>query len=207
MKLKKWEIALIIALAVTVLVGVGAGASREQSDLSGDLIRLHVVANSDSAEDQALKLKVRDKILEYLSGSLNGVQDQATAIDVINARLNQIITVAENEVKSEGYDYSVTARLDFEQFPTKNYATFALPAGGYEALRVMIGSGQGANWWCVIFPPLCTSAALGTADAQDAFSNLSKDQASLITTDSPKYVVKFKTIEIVDKIKNWLGNI
>ena len=203
MKLKKWELALIVALAVTVLAGIGAGAAREQTELSDKLIRLHVVANSDSDADQALKLAVRDRILASLTGILDGVTDRSAAVELIGANLDRIVAVSEAEIISEGYDYAVTAKLDYEQFPTRNYATFSLPAGGYEALRVTIGSGQGHNWWCVIFPPLCTSAALG--DGQDAVSGLSKDQVSLITADSPQYVVKFKTIEIVDKVKNWLG--
>jgi len=203
MKFKKWEIALIVALAVTLLAGIGSGAAREQSGLSDKLIRLHVVANSNSPEDQALKLKARDRILDSLSGVLDGVTDRDTAIGLISENLDRIVAVSEDEIRSEGYDYSVTARVDYEQFPTRNYDTFSLPAGGYEALRVIIGSGQGANWWCVIFPPLCTSAAFG--GGQGAFGDLSKDQVSLITGDSPRYVVKFKTIEIIDKVRGWLG--
>ena len=200
MKLKKWEIALIAALIFTFLLG--AGLKKQQTDLSEKLIRLHVVANSDSDEDQALKLKVRDGILEDVRVVLDGVTERCEAVSLVEENLNEIIAGARETVLENGYDYDVTASIAVESFPTRDYDTFSLPAGEYTSLRVVIGSGGGHNWWCVIFPPLCVSAA---TDAEEAFNNLTDEQIRLITEDGPEYVLKFKSIELLDKFKTLLG--
>lgn len=200
MKLKKWELALILALGITFLCG--AALSRDQKALSDKLIRLHVVANSDSETDQALKLKVRDKILEDVGSMLDGVTDRDKAVKLIDANLDTIVRDAKEVVKSEGYVYDVSASITVEEFPTREYDTFSLPAGKYESLRVVIGSGQGHNWWCVIFPPLCDSAA---TEKQEVMQQLTDEQIQLITSDKPAYVLKFKSIELLDKLKALLG--
>ena len=184
MKLKKWEIALIIALAFTLLAG--AKLSGEQQALSDKLIRLHVVANSDSDADQALKLDVRDRILEALTVKLGGVTERAAAVAVIEACLPEIETCAEEELRRQGYGYAVTAELAQEPFPTRDYDTFSLPAGVYESLRVEIGDGTGRNWWCVVFPPICAETAM---DASPAMSALTDEEVSLITEDSARYEI------------------
>jgi stage II sporulation protein R len=202
MKLKKWELALLIALAVTFLcAAAGAGLSREQVDLSEKLIRLHVVANSDTEADQVLKLRVRDAIVNDLSGFLNGVTDRGAALKLIGNSLDAISGKASAVVRAEGYDYPVSAKLAVEDFPTREYDSFSLPAGKYTALRIVIGSGQGHNWWCVVFPPLCTTAAMNDAEALKILTDEEKD---LIKQDKPRYVIKFKSIEIIDKIRAWL---
>jgi stage II sporulation protein R len=201
MKLKKWELALIIALVITFLCG--ATLTKEQSALSDKLIRLHVIANSDSEEDQKLKLEVRDKILETVSVLLEGVTDRGEAVELLKNDMEKIITAAEAEVRARGYDYSVAAEIGLEAYPTREYETFSLPAGDYVSLRVLIGDAAGRNWWCVIFPPLCVSAASGMDE--EALSTLSDEEVALITSDSPEYVVKFKAIELVGKLKGWLG--
>lgn len=200
MKLKKWELALIVALAVTFLCG--AAVSNEQQDLSGKLIRLHVVANSDSADDQALKLKVRDGILEQVSILLKDVTDQAEAVKLLEANISQIIKASTKVVSTNGYKYAVTAGITQEEFPTRDYDTFSLPAGEYTALRVVIGSGKGHNWWCVVFPPLCLTAA---TDSEETMQQLTDEQIKLITSDEPEYVLKFKSIEFLSKLKKIVG--
>lgn len=200
MKLKKWEIALICALVLTFLCG--AALAKEQEDLSGKLIRLHVVANSDSDEDQALKLQVRDSILEYLTALLEGTTDREKAVEIIESRMDSIVEVSEAVIREQGYGYQAAAIIAAEDFPTREYDTFSLPAGEYTSLRIVIGGGGGRNWWCVIFPPLCMSAA--TADSE-AFRQLTDEQIRLITSDEPEYVIKFKSIEWLNKIKTWLG--
>jgi stage II sporulation protein R len=200
MKLKKWELALILALVITFLCG--AALSKEQEDLSNKLIRLHVVANSDTDEDQALKLKVRDKILENLEGLLKDVTERDAAVKLINDNMATIIADAKAVVTAEGYAYEVAAKIAVEDFPTRNYDTFSLPAGKYTSLRVILGEGNGHNWWCVVFPPLCVTAA---TDAKEALKTLSDEEVKLITSDDPKYVIKFKSIELFEKFKEWLG--
>jgi stage II sporulation protein R len=203
MKLKKWELALIIALVITILCGAGGAAmSKEQQALSDKLIRLHVVANSDSQEDQALKLKVRDKILEDIGGLLSGITDRDAAVKSINAHMDSIIADSKEVIQTAGYTYHVTAKITVEEFPTRQYDTFSLPAGKYTSLLVIIGTGSGHNWWCVIFPPLCLTAA---TDSKAAFKKLSDEQIKLITSDAPQYVLKFKSIELWNEFKAWLG--
>ncbi len=200
MKLKKWELALIAALVFTFIMG--AGLRKEQTDLSEKLIRLHVVANSDSDEDQALKLKVRDGILNDVAAILDGVTSREEAVRLVEENLDEILSGARDVVLENGYNYSVTASISVEKFPTRDYETFSLPAGEYTSLRVVIGSGCGHNWWCVIFPPLCVSAA---TDAEEVFSSLSDEEMRLITEDGPEYVFKFKSIELLEKLKLMLG--
>jgi stage II sporulation protein R len=201
MKLKKWELALIIALVITFVSG--AALTKEQAALSDKLIRLHVIANSDSEEDQALKLHVRDKVLEAAAVILDGVTDRGEAIELIQKELDKIIAAAGEEIQARGYDYPVTAEIGLESYPTRDYKTFSLPAGEYVSLRVVIGEGAGKNWWCVIFPPLCLSAA--TELDEEALSTLTDEEVALITSDSPEYTVKFKAMEILEKLKGWLG--
>jgi stage II sporulation protein R len=200
MKLKKWELALIIALVITFLCG--AALKKEQQALSDKLIRLHVVANSDSEADQALKLQVRDRILAEITPLLDGVTDRDAAADIISRNMLSVIAASEEVIGKEGYDYTVTAKLAVEDFPTRDYDTFSLPAGEYTALRVEIGAAAGHNWWCVIFPPLCMTAA---TDDEEAFRQLSDEQIKLITSDEPEYVIKFKSIEWLQKLLTWLG--
>lgn len=119
------------------------------------LIRLHVVANSDSAFDQVLKKQVRDKIILDLRPEFLGSQDIQSARAMLEANLGRIRETACREIKARGKDYPVDVELASYAFPTKHYGAFVLPAGDYEAVRVVIGAGGGANWWCVLFPPLC----------------------------------------------------
>lgn len=198
MKLKKWEIALFIALAVTILTGTGL--SKEQRTLSDKLIRLHVVANSDSEGDQALKLCVRDRILAELSEKLDGVQSRDEAAEMIKQSLPEIEATAAAEVRRQGYDYTVRAGLTQETFPTREYDTFSLPAGVYESLRVEIGAGTGRNWWCVVFPPICAETAM---EDEAAMSMLTHREIALITEDGTEYVVKFKILELLGRLKGW----
>ena len=196
MKLKVWEIALVIAV-VAALLG-GTALAREQAELSSKLIRLHVVPNSDSKEDQALKTAVRDKVLEMTQPLLKGITDRDLARAVLAEYLPAIEEAAAETVRENGFDYTVTATLGMESLPTRRYETFALPAGDYLSLRVTIGEGGGGNWWCVVYPPLCFAAAEGDVEA---FAGLTDEEVRLITEETPRYVIKFKTLEIFHKIK------
>ena len=198
MKLKKWEIALIIALVFTVLCSVGV--ARDQRRLSDKLIRLHVVANSDSEADQALKLAVRDRVTAFFAPLLTGITERSDAEMVIRENLDTVTEVARGEIFAQGYGYAVTAKITVEEFPTREYDTFSLPAGKYEALRIEIGDAAGRNWWCVVFPPLCAAPAMDALPV----SALTPDEVALITEDSAEYVVRFKAIEFLSKLRVWL---
>ena len=201
-KLKRWEIALLMGLIMTALAGVWLGA--EQTALADKVIRLHVIANSDSSEDQALKLAVRDRVLEAAEGLYPLDADLGWARAVLEENLEALAAAGQAEVEARGYGYPVTARLERCWFPTKEYGDFALPAGTYEALRVVIGDGAGENWWCVAFPPLCLGAASETVDEAAQAGLFTDGQAKLIRQEEG-YVLKFKCLELLGQLQGWFA--
>lgn len=200
MKLKIWEISLMIAVVVAVLYGVVLDS--DQSELSDKLIRLHVVANSDTDEDQELKLIVRDAVLEEIDGIMDGDETKAEAQEKIEGSLTVLQETVQETVTEQGDANSVAVTLEQEHFPTREYDTFSLPAGDYMSLRVSIGEAAGHNWWCVVFPPLCVAAAEG--EETIGASSLTDEEVALITGEDSGYVVKFKALEILDDIQRAL---
>lgn len=192
-KLRTWECALLLAFSLTLVTGVWAAGS--QSALAGQVVRLHVIANSDSEADQALKLQVRDGVLAAAGNCLDGVTDRKTAETILSGKLQSLADAGAAVVARAGYDYPVTVSLEDCWFPTKEYDDFALPAGTYRALRVVIGEGEGHNWWCVVFPPLCLGSVSETVEDAAAMAGLSGDEISLITGEDEGYIVKFKILE------------
>ncbi len=201
-KLYPLEIALLLALAVTALWG--AWSLQRQDRLERKTIRLHVVANSDEAADQALKLQVRDRVLTLAEDILTEADNRRDAMERLEAALPAVETAAEEEIARQGYDYAVTARLEQTEFPHKTYGDFALPAGEYTALRVVIGEGRGQNWWCVVFPPLCTTAASDRSETAIA-AGWEQDDLDLVTEADQGYVLKFRSVELWEAIRRWLG--
>ena len=201
-KLKLWELALVLGLLVTLCTGAWLG--REQAELAGQVIRLHVIANSDSEEDQALKLEVRDRILERAQALYPEHATLEEARAALEESLPELSRIGEQTVKAAGYDYPVTAQLTQCWFPTKEYEDFALPAGDYTALRIVIGEGEGQNWWCVAFPPLCLGAASQSVEEAAQAGYFDADQTALITGESEGYVLKFKGMELLGELKQFL---
>ena len=174
-----------------------------EEEIYESVVRLHVLANSDSDEDQALKLKVRDAILAYVSPRVIDAKSREEAIAILNGEMDSIKTIASDVVKSEGYDYSLDVTLTLEEYPTRNYEAMSFPSGEYVSLRVLIGEAEGQNWWCVLFPPLCLSAASEKAENEEAFIavGLNSDQYKIITeNEDGKYYLRFKLLEA---IKQW----
>ena len=201
MKTKKlWiiELALFLAFAAALLWGIRA--VHTQQEISDKVVRLHVVANSDSEEDQALKLRVRDAILARTTALLEASADRSDAEGLIRGQLLELEELAKKEIAAAGYDYTVEAELTEMDFPTKEYESFTLPAGNYLALRVSIGEGKGQNWWCVVFPPLCTAAA-AEVPASALAAGFSQEEVRLITGEDEGYVLKFKTLEWLEALK------
>ena len=200
---KKFYVAIVILLVLMMAVSfLPVHGEREIYDT---VVRLHVLANSDTEEDQALKLKVRDAVLEVSAPMVEDCTTQAEAIDALTAHLSDLETAAAATITAEGYDYPVTVLLGEEDYPTRTYESCAFPAGTYVSLRVLIGDAEGQNWWCCLFPPLCLSAATAKADNEDAFIQvgLTKDQYGIITeTGKTKYKVRFKLLEVLE---DWLG--
>lgn len=199
-KLRRWELALLLGVAVAALVGVWLDG--QQAALADKVIRLHVIANSDSPADQALKLQVRDRILEQAGDLFTAGATPDEAAEILAGHLDELARAGAETVEEAGYSYPVTASLeDGVWFPTKEYADFALPAGNYRALRVTIGEGDGRNWWCVVFPPLCLGSVTETTEETASAGGFDAEQVSLITGESGGYVVKFKALELIEELK------
>ncbi len=190
MKLRPWELTLMLMTAALLFcLAVG---SRDQRQLAGQVVRLHVLANSDSDEDQALKLEVRDAVLAETEPLLSGAADRGAAEQVIADHLSDINAAGQAVVDEAGYPYTVHTELTTCYFPTREYTDFSLPAGEYRALRVEIGKAEGHNWWCVVYPPLCT---VGVEETEPASLGLNEDEIGLITQDSTEYVIRFQCVE------------
>ena len=165
-------------------------------DISERVLRLHVIAASDSAEDQAIKLKVRDAILAKTAGKMDGVATREEARTALENMLPQIEKAGNHCLSQLGYTDTVTAELCTMYFSTRRYDTVTLPAGEYEALRVTIGEGRGQNWWCVVYPPMCLSGACET-ELADVLTDYETD----IVTDTERYRVRFKVVEWYQLLK------
>ena len=197
-RLKIWEIILFVGLLA--FLASGAMALRTQDDLSNKVVRLHVLANSDSEEDQALKLLVRDAVLERAENVLVQTSDRAEAEGKLRGQLLEFERAAAEVIREEGYDYTVTVELADTEFPTRAYDGFTLPAGEYLALRVLIGEAAGQNWWCVVFPPLCTAAAADTSVSAMA-TGFTEEEIKLITEEDSGYILKFKVVEFWEELR------
>ena len=192
-KLRPWELALLLALCFTLLCGTWAQG--RQQVLAGKLVRLHVIAASDADEAQAVKLQVRDAVLAYLEPKLADVTDVDAAQEIIAANLDGVAQAARTVTPD-----AVTVTLGPERYPTREYEKFSLPAGVYTSLRVTLGAGEGHNWWCVIFPPLCMESSL----SDRAVETLSDDDVKLITEDGDGYVLRFHLLELWGKLTELL---
>ncbi|MCI8687613.1 MAG: stage II sporulation protein R [Lawsonibacter sp.] len=200
-RLKTWELALMFGILVAAAAASWLG--QEQRELADSVIRLHVIANSDSEADQALKLAVRDRVLEQAEGLYPQEATLAEAQAALEGQLNALAAAGREVVEERGYDYPVAAQLTDCWFPTKEYEGFALPAGNYTALRVTIGEGRGQNWWCVAFPPLCLGAASETVDQAAQAGLFTPGQAALVTQDGEGYVLKFKAMELLGELQGF----
>lgn len=202
-KLRRWEFALLIGLSVTFLFGLWM--EREQSDLANSVLRLHVLAHSDSEADQELKLKVRDRVLEEAEEILPKGASAEEASQIVQKNLLRLAAAGAEVVAEEGYDYPVSAEVRETWFPTKDYDGFSLPAGQYRALRILIGEGEGQNWWCVVFPPLCLGSASESVTATALQAGMDEQQVALLTGDTDGYVIKFKALELWEQLKSMLS--
>lgn len=191
----------VLALFVACLVCTALWAEATQVRLASQVIRLHVLANSDSEEDQALKLEVRDRVLETTSALLTGETEPQAAAVLLNQHLDDIAQTAAQEISAQGHDDRVEVRLEQTWFPTRQYQGISLPAGNYLALRVLIGAAEGHNWWCVVFPKLCLPAV---SERALETSTLTPGQISLLQEEETSYVFRFKALELWQSLKHRL---
>ena len=195
---------LLICCAAILLVALVASLFpiHGEAAIYDTVVRLHVIANSDSEEDQALKLKVRDAVVGVVTPAVEGCKSQSEAIGAIEAIIPDIEQAARATVAENGYSYAVSVELGKEYYPTKNYESCAFPEGEYVSLRVLIGESAGQNWWCCLFPPLCLSSSTpdDKKSNEEAFISvgLTSDQYKLVTqTETPKYKARFKILEAI----------
>lgn len=198
---KRLGISFLIALIICVSVSV-TGFEAKCQDLRDNILRLHILANSDSENDQSLKLAVRDAILESNTVNFDKCTNLNEAKAAAENSITEIIKIAENTVKEFGYDYNIEVSVDKSYFNTRVYDEFTLPAGVYDALIVKIGKAEGKNWWCVMFPSLCVPAA----DCEELSDYVGEDAAD-IALQPQKFEIRFKTVEIFEQIKKILSNI
>lgn len=193
MKFRKWEVGLLFGFGLLILTC--ALPIYRQAQLADKLTRLHVVANSDSAEDQALKLRVRDAVLAQIRPE----DDPADA-----QLLMRLQTAAEQAVEAAGENQAVTVYRTKMYFDTRVYDTFSLPAGMYDAVRVELGEAAGKNWWCVLFPPLCAGACQEELTEIGSLAGLTEDEVSYISKDGTEYVIRFKIAEWWGQLRAWV---
>lgn len=175
-------------------------AQNVSSDIANSVFRLHVIANSDSEEDQNLKYIVRDHLLDYMNSICANCETKQEAISIVEENKDEFQKIATDTIKEQGYSYSVKINIGNFEFPTKNYGDISLPAGYYDALRVEIGKAQGQNWWCVMFPPLCfvdiSSGVVPDESKELIENNLSEEEFALISDKSDNEIqFKFKLLE------------
>ncbi len=198
---KDRKIFTLLTLTVLCALVLGLFPVSGEEKVYDSVIRLHVLANSDSETDQALKLKVRDRIIEVTEGLFAQAKTREDAQELALSALSLIQSEAQRTVEENGFAYPVTVELGQEDYPARDYEGLKFPAGEYLSLRVMIGDAEGQNWWCVLFPPICLRAASrSTKDTENAFvqAGLTGEQYRIITeSDSGRYKVKFKILEII----------
>ena len=198
--MKLFSKALCIAFVLTVFYSL-IPFEAECNEISNEVFRIHILANSDSQADQNLKLKVRDEILAYSEELFNSANSKEEAEKIVQENLAEIIAVAQKKVYDEGYDYKVNAEITNMYFTTRYYEQFTMPSGMYDALRVTIGEGEGQNWWCVMYPSICLSASIESDEkAKESFTDNQYDIVS-----SGEYQYRFKVVEIFEKITSFFA--
>jgi len=195
--MKKILIITVIIVAVVLLV---RPLLAEKASLQNNILRFHVVANSDSEEDQQQKLVVRDSIISYLQPKLEGLVDKEQVMALIEEELPKLKQIAQDTLRELGSKLSVFVKLCKEKFDTRYYDTFALPAGVYDALRIEIGEAEGKNWWCVVFPSLCLPAAGQTVVETAAAAGMDETLGNTLTG---KYEIRFFLLDCLGKIENF----
>lgn len=195
---------LLLLLFIYTFICAFSYVSAVSNDIQDSVFRLHVIANSDSAEDQNLKYIVRDKVLEYINSISGNESSKEDVINLAKENINEIQKIAENTINENGYNYLVKLNIGNFAFPTKTYGDISFPAGFYDALKIEIGEAKGQNWWCVMFPPLCfvdvTSGVVPEESKEVIKENLSEEEYNLLSEDSNDINFKFRIVEMFQNI-------
>lgn len=198
----KYSLILIILLSIYIFISAFYYVTAISNDLENSIFRLHVIANSDSKEDQDLKYIVRDNLIAYMNDISINANNKEEAIQIAKAHTDDFYNIAKKTIIENGYNYDVTVEIGNFDFPTKHYGDISIPAGYYDALRVKIGEAKGQNWWCVMFPPLCfvnvTSGIVPEESKELLESELNEEEYDIISNkDSSEIKLKFKLIELL----------
>ena len=204
MKYFKLFFALFFLLVLFVFLSAYSYVSAISNNLYNSVFRLHVIANSDSVDDQNLKYMVRDNIINYINQSSSEFSSKDDVIEFSKNHIEKLQKIAEDTIKTNGYNYPVTIEIGNFEFPTKKYGDISFPAGFYDGLKVNIGSANGQNWWCVMFPPLCfvdvSTGIVPDSSKKELQDNLSKENFKIISeSDNSDVLLKFKIIEFFEK--------
>lgn len=195
---------ILFLLLLYTLICAFSYVNAVSTDISNSVFRLHVIANSDSVEDQNLKYVVRDNVLKYMNEIAKNITSKEEVIKLITEHKNDFYEIAIQTIRDEGYDYDVNINIGNFEFPTKTYGDISLPAGYYDALRIEIGTASGKNWWCVMFPPLCfvdvTSGIVDNESKELMQENLTDEEYSIISSDNTEFKLKFKFIELLQNV-------
>ncbi len=204
---KLLSIILILAFLLFIYSSICAFsyAQNVSTDIANSVFRLHVIANSDSKEDQNLKYKVRDSLLNYMNQICKDCSSKDEAIKIVEENKDTFKEIALNTIRENGFSYNVNINIGNFEFPTKSYGDISLPAGNYDALRVEIGEAKGQNWWCVMFPPLCfvdISSGVVPDESKEVLSdNLSDEEYALVSDNSDSSIhFKFKLLEFFNNV-------
>ncbi len=194
---KKVKNSLILLFLLFLYISISAISyvNAVSSDIENSVFRLHVIANSDTKEDQDLKYKVRDNLIEYMNSLCKDVTSKEEAIKISKLHEEDFLNIANNTIKENGYSYPVTIEFGNFSFPTKDYGDISLPAGYYDALRVKIGEAKGQNWWCVMFPPLCfvnVSSGIVPEESKELIKQELNDEEYSIVTKEDSSNIQFK---------------
>lgn len=206
----KYSLILIILLFIYIFICAVSYVTAVSSDLEDSIFRLHVIANSDTKEDQDLKYKVRDNLIKYMNEISSNAKNKQEAIEIAKSHTNEFYEIAKNTIIDNGYNYDVSIEIGNFDFPTKDYGDISIPSGSYDALRVKIGKAEGQNWWCVMFPPLCfvnVTSGIVPDDSKELLKNeLNDEEYSIISNkDSSEVNFKFKIIELLQNTNILIG--
>lgn len=206
-KFSKKEIIIFISIFLGLIISYFLYSfinfENKSQNIRNSTLRLHIKANSDNEIDQNLKLKVRDEILNHTKDIFSSDDSKEAVKSLAKDNIEKIVSIAQKKVNDEGFNYNVTAKIDNIYFNTRDYETFKMPAGYYDALSINIGSGEGKNWWCVLFPPLCLPSSVKNIDEKMS-QTYNDDEIDIIKNEDKKYDFKFSFVEVFQNIKNMI---
>ncbi|MBO5349726.1 MAG: stage II sporulation protein R [Clostridia bacterium] len=197
---------IFFIIIIFIFISAKSYSNTMFKNISNSFLRLHIIANSDSTEDQMVKYKIRDAIIEYMSPYFDGVSSKDDALTILNNHINEIYNIALDVASSNGYYYPITVSVGNFYFPTREYDTITLPEGYYDALKIELGESKGQNWWCVMFPSLCILESSDSDFSDDSKKilqeNLNSEEYSIISNEkkSVDLKIKFKLIELFENI-------